>query len=178
MFQIKNYLRLLQIIGLLGLLALCLWLSLRPKEPNFTITEFSLPTSVSNENQSASFKYVLVVKNLDKESSIYYDDILMSFKYKQDMVGNNTIPRFDQGKDKTNNQVIDKVDVNAKVWGALAKAVSNGTAELNVDLSTSIQYKTWHVKSKHHKIKFQGVVPIGSEGKIKGKKKKVKLHGK
>ncbi|KAJ6737992.1 PROTEIN NDR1-LIKE [Salix koriyanagi] len=101
---------------------------------------------------------------------------LLSFKYKQDMVGNSTVPGFDQGKGNNDDQHVPPVEINQRVWRDLGKEIPRGTARLNVELFTSIKYKTWGIKSKHHKIKYQGAVPIGSDGKIKDKKKKVKLH--
>ncbi|XP_021642067.1 uncharacterized protein LOC110636599 [Hevea brasiliensis] len=154
MCEAKNfYLWLLQIIGLLGLLALCLWLSFRPKEPTFTITEFSVP-SISSQKSSAP-------------GDAYQDDT--------DTVGKRKISSFKQEKDK---KIQDRynMDADEKVQRALANSISNGNAELKADLSTMIRYNTWGIRSKHHAIHLQATIPVGSDGKISGKKKKIKLH--
>ncbi|KAE8728668.1 hypothetical protein F3Y22_tig00004111pilonHSYRG00058 [Hibiscus syriacus] len=85
-----------------------------------------------------------------------------------------TIPSFYQGKDKT-HRVVDQVDVKTRLWTGLRKAMMNATAELRADLSTKIKYKTWGIKSKHHRVNREGKIRIGKDGKISNKKKKVKL---
>ncbi|KAJ9136296.1 hypothetical protein P3X46_033388 [Hevea brasiliensis] len=183
MCEAKNfYLWLLQIIGLLGLLALCLWLSFRPKEPTFTITEFSVP-SISSQKSSApgdayqddTVSITLEIKNPNKDSSIYYNDTFFVLYFGQDTVGKRKISSFKQEKDK---KIQDRynMDADEKVQRALANSISNGNAELKADLSTMIRYNTWGIRSKHHAIHLQATIPVGSDGKISGKKKKIKLH--
>ncbi|KAB2007265.1 hypothetical protein ES319_D10G016900v1 [Gossypium barbadense] len=170
------YLWLLQVIGLLGILALCLWLAMRPKSPNYTIVNFSIPgANTSNESDHGSIQYELDIQNPNQDSGIYYDDIFLVFYHGEDKVGRKTIPSFYQGKDKT-RQVIDQVDVETRFWTVLRKAIMNATAELRVDLSTKIRYNTWGIKSKQHGINREGKIPIGKDGKISNKKKKVKLR--
>lgn len=188
MCQTKNfYLWLLQIVGLLGLLALCLWLSLRPRHPNYYIMDLSFPVSPNHNassqlggvNQEGTLTYILEIKNPNKDSSVYHDNILLMFYYGHDLLGNNSFPSFHQGRDKA-TQRMNHLDanINLQAWKALANAISNATAELTVDLLTRIRYNTWGVKSKHRGISLQGRIPIGSDGKIVGKKKKIKLRHK
>ena len=68
------------------------------------------------------------------------------------------------------------MDVDTGIWTALRNAIHNAIAELKVDLSTKIKYKTWGVKSKHHGIHKEGKLPVGKDGKKSNKKKKVKLR--
>ncbi|GMJ14607.1 non race-specific disease resistance 1 [Hibiscus trionum] len=166
----------LQIIGLIGLLALCLWLVLRPRSPNYTIVNFSVPSvNDSNASDHGIIQYELVIDNPNKNSGIYYDDIFLIFYHGVDTVGNNTIPSFYQRKDR-NSRVLNHVDVDTPLWTALRSAILNATAELRVDLSTNIKYKTWGIKSKHHGSHREGNIPIGKDGKISNNKKKVKLR--
>ncbi|XVF87668.1 hypothetical protein PTKIN_Ptkin18bG0139000 [Pterospermum kingtungense] len=170
------YLWLLQIVGLLGLLALCLWLALRPRSPNYTIMNFSVPAiNDSNAADHGVIQYELGIENPNKDSGIYYDDIFLIFYHGVDAVGNNTIPSFYQGRDR-NRQVLDHIEVETRLWTALRNAILNATAELRVDLSTKVKYKTWGIKSKHHGVQREGKIPIGKDGKISNKKKKVKLR--
>ncbi|KAK8330639.1 hypothetical protein V6Z12_A10G018500 [Gossypium hirsutum] len=171
------YFWLLQVIGLLGILALCLWLAMRPKSPNYTIVNFSIPgANTSNESDHGSIQYELDIENPNQDSGIYYDDIFLMFYHGEDKVGSKAIPSFYQGKDKT-RQVIDQMDVETRFWTVLRKAILNATAELRVDLSTKIRYNTWGIKSKQHGINKEGkIIPIGKDGKISNKKKKVKLR--
>ncbi|KAB1201319.1 Protein NDR1 [Morella rubra] len=177
MCEAKNfYVWLLEVLALLGILALCLWLALRPQSPSYTIVDFSIPQSslANNKGQNGTFLYDLEIENPNKDSSIYYDDILLTFFYGQDTVGQRTIPAFHQGTGRT-RKIIDYVDANPRVWRSLLNAISNATAEMKVGLLTRIQYKTWGKKSKHHGLDLQGHLKIGSNGKISGKKKKIKL---
>ncbi|MBA0839632.1 hypothetical protein Goarm_005338, partial [Gossypium armourianum] len=50
-------------------------------------------------------------------------------------VGNNTIPSFTEGKNRS-HQVLNHFDVDNPFWAALRSAILNATAELRVDLST------------------------------------------
>ncbi|KAE8664483.1 Late embryoproteinsis abundant (LEA) hydroxyproline-rich glycoprotein family [Hibiscus syriacus] len=169
------YLWLLQVVGLLGLLAFCLWLALRPRSPTYTIVNFSvLEANDSNASDHGTIHYELDIENPNEDSGIYYDDILLMFYYGEDKVGSKTIPSFYQGWDRT-HRVIDQVDVETRLWTGLHKAMMNATAELRADLSTKVKYKTWGIKSKHHGMNKEGKIRIGKDGKISNKKKKVKL---
>ncbi|XP_062162976.1 protein NDR1-like [Alnus glutinosa] len=180
MCETKNlYLWLLQVVALLGILAICLWLILRPRPPQCTIVDFSIPQSslVNKEGQNGTILYNLEIENTNTDSRIYYDDIFLTFYFGEDTVGEKRIPSFHQGTGRT-RQVIDYVDGNPRVWKSLLNALkSNAKAELKVGLLTRIRYKTWGKKSKHHKLELQGPLPVGSDGKILGKKKKkIKLR--
>lgn len=170
------YVWLLQVVALLGILALGLWLILRPRSPKYTIVDFSIPqSSLVKDGQNGTILYNLEIENPNEDSSIYYDDILFAFYFGQDTVGERTIPSFHQGIGKT-RQVMDRVDVNPRVWKSLLNAISNATADVKVGLSTKFRYKTLGKKSKHHKLELEGQLKVGSDGKISGKKKKIKLH--
>lgn len=169
------YLCVLEILALLGLLALVLWLSLRPKSPCYTIVDITIPKyDLENGGQNGTIVYVLEIQNSNKDSSIYYDNSLLTFYYGQDKVAEKTIPPFHQGRGKTRSE-IENMDVNPQVWRAVRNSILNATAELKVTLLTRIRYKTWGIRSKHHGLDLQGALPIGKDGKLSGKKKKIKL---
>lgn len=172
------YLCVLKFLLPLGFLALLLWLCLIPKPPRYTIVDFTIPMSDLDIDggKKGSMVYGLEIKNSNKESSIFYDDILLTFYYGQDTVGENTMPAFHQGRRRT-LRVVDHVEVaNQHLWTAIYVSILNGTAELKVALRTRIQYGTWGIKSKHHGVHLQAALPIGADGKISGKKKKIKLR--
>jgi hypothetical protein len=179
MCETKNlYLWLLQVVALLGILAICLWLILRPRPPQYTIVDFSIPQSslVNKEGQNGTILYNLEIENPNTDSTLYYDDIFLTFYFGQDTVGEKRIPAFHQGGKRT-RQMIDYVDGNPRVWKSLLNAlISNAKAELKAGLLTRIRYKTWGKKSKHLKLELQGLLQVGKDGKISGKKKKNKLH--
>ncbi|KAK8618315.1 hypothetical protein V6N13_132310 [Hibiscus sabdariffa] len=175
MCETKSFcLWLVQIIGLLGLLALCLWLALLPRSPTFIIVNFSVPTANDKDaSDHGTIQYELDITNPNEDSGIDYDDIVLVFYHGEDM-GSRTIPSFYQEEDKT-HLVIDQVDVETRLWSGLQKAIRNATAELRADLSTKIKYRTWGIKTKHHGINREAKIRIGKDGKISNKKKKVKL---
>ncbi|KAF3959659.1 hypothetical protein CMV_015543 [Castanea mollissima] len=160
MCEVKNfYLWLLQILALLGILALCLWLILRPKAPNYSIVDITIPPGslASSEDQNATIYYDLEIENPNKDSSVYYDDVLFTFYYGQYTVGQKTIPSFHQGRSKT-RQVVDYLEVKPSVWKSFRNAISNGKAELKASLLTKVRYKTWGQRSKHHKLDLRCVL--------------------
>ncbi|XP_059636002.1 protein NDR1-like [Cornus florida] len=170
---------LLQVVALLGLMAFFLWLGLHPRSPTYTIVGFSVPVSNNGSNtatvgkgndRNRTLTFYLEIENPNKDSSVYYDDILLKFYYNRVTVGKKALPSFRQGQDKT-SQFIDRVDANAIVWKKLRNAIANKTAEVKVDLVTKFRYKMWGRMSKHHGMNLQGRVPIGSDGNISGKKK-------
>lgn len=142
------------------------------------MVELTVPTSNNTHNGSSSLTYELEIQNSNEDSGVYYDDILMTFFFGQDPVADDVISSFYQGKDKTHHVRQDAKAKNTQIWKGVARAVANATAQLKVSLATQVQYKTWGKKSKHHGMNLEGVVPVGSDGKISGKKKKkkIKLH--
>lgn len=167
------YVWLLQVICLLGLLVLCLWLSLRPSNPSFSIVLVSINRT---SDQNGTIFYSLDIDNPNRDSSIYYDDIILRFLYGQqeDKVGETTIGSFHQGNRK--NRIVSDI-VNAKTgpFKPLFKAIANATAVLKASLLTKYRYKTWGIRSKFHGLDLKGILPIDSDGKLSRKKKKYPL---
>ncbi|GLT83219.1 hypothetical protein SLE2022_015210 [Rubroshorea leprosula] len=168
----------LQVAGLLIFLALCIFLALLAKSPTFTILDFSIPTtsncSINEECGDIIIPYLLEIRNPNKDSDIYYDDISVIFYHEQDVVGSNTIPSFHQGKNKK-KKVSSNVNGDPLVWRTLRNAMLNATAKqlpkLNVNVLTKIKYKTWGKLSKHHGIHKHASFTVGKDGRIPGKKK-------
>ncbi|KAF7840673.1 NDR1/HIN1-like protein 26 [Senna tora] len=142
--------------------------ALRPKSPSYSIAYISIPQSGQN---GSSIVYSIEIENPNKDSSIYFDDIVLSFLYGNDKVGESNIGSFHEGTGKTHN-FLQTVEANHGAFKPIANAISNATAELKVALMTRFRYKTWGIKSKFHGVNLQGTLPIGSDGKLAGKKKK------
>ena len=153
MCEPKNfYIWLLQFIGLLGLIALILWLSLRPKPPSYSIDFMSVPQSYV---QNGTIFYSLEIENPNKESSITYDDINLTFLYGENQVAQSTIGSFHQGVGKITN-VFQGTDASHGSLKPVVNAISNATAALKASLLTRFRYKTWGIKSKFHGVHLQG----------------------
>ncbi|KAL9327957.1 hypothetical protein ACSQ67_002960 [Phaseolus vulgaris] len=170
------YIWLLKVIGLLGLVVLCLWLALRPKSPSYSIVSISVEQP-SNSNGNGTISYSLEVENSNKDSSIYYDDTVLSFLYgeQEDEVGQTTIGAFHQEGSNTKD-VSNTVNAKPRPMKPLMNAISNATTELKVALMTRYRYKTWGIKSQFHGLHLKGILPIESNGKLSGKNKKYPLH--
>ncbi|XP_025650821.2 protein NDR1 [Arachis hypogaea] len=170
------YLWLAEFIGFLGLLALCLWLALRPKEPTCSVTFVTIDQP---SDQNGTIFYSLEFENQNKDSNIYYDDSTFLFLYgqRQDKVAETTLKSFHQG---TSSKRVESGTVHAKselLKTLLSNAIKNATSELKVALRTRFHYKTWGIKSKFHGLNLATNLPIGGDGKLKfsGKKNKYKL---
>ncbi|OVA11157.1 Late embryogenesis abundant protein [Macleaya cordata] len=183
MCKTKNfYLWVLQVVLLSGLLAFVLWLSLRPQNPIYTIVEFNfdpiLSSAVQNtsSNSTSTISFSLEVENPNKDSSIYYDNINVTVYYESDSIGGtDVIPSFYQDKSES-HQFKQFIHAEGQLLDKVFRAVSNRTAEFRVGLVTSIRFKTSGLKSKHHGMELQGRVKVGSDGKISGKKNKIRLR--
>ncbi|WVZ13055.1 hypothetical protein V8G54_017585 [Vigna mungo] len=166
----------LKVTGLLGLTALFLWLAIRPKSPSYSILFISVEQP-SNSNENGTILYNLEIENPNEDSSIYYEDTILSFLYgeQEDEVGQTTIGAFHQATSNTRD-VSNTVNAKPRPFKPLLKAISNATAELKVALMTKYRYKTWGIKSKFHGLHLKGILPIESNGKLSRKKKKYPLH--
>lgn len=151
-----------QIVILLGLLAFFIWLGIRPKSPSYTITEFTV--------QNGSISYALEIENPNKDSGIYFDDINLTFQNYQYIIGSINITHFYQDKGETTPK-IGIVEVVRDQRKQLEDQISSRKAQLQVFLVTRIQYRTWGIKSRHHKMQPNGQLPVGTDGKIPGKTK-------
>lgn len=161
---------LIKVVALLGVMAILLWLVWHPilVPPQFTIVNFSIPQSsiVNKEGQNGTVLYTFEIENPNSYSSIYYDDIFLKFYFGEDTVGEKRIPAFHQRQGMISH-VNDNMDANPRVWKSFLNAlISNAPAELKVGLRTRIQYKTFGKKRKHHKLDLQGLLPVGSDGKL------------
>lgn len=175
MCETKNfYLWLLQLVYIVGLLGFCLWLAVHPRSPTYTIIKFSVPlTSCSNGSGHRTIEYELGIENPNRDSSILYNDTFLTFYYGEDKVWNKTIHCFYQEKNQEGkiHKLIDRMDVETRLWTNLCKAIMTATAELRVNVSTKIVYDTLGIKSKQHGIKREGKIPIGKDGMISNKVK-------
>lgn len=177
------YLWLAQVIFLLGLIALLLWLSLRPKTPNYTIVDFFVHdlngenSTVPSDNggQNTTFTFEVEIANPNKESGIYYDTMNFTLFYGDMYVGSTAVDPFYQGYQKTATRM-ESINTGRKFLKDVFGVAFNGTAQLKVSMATSVRYRIWGRKTKHHGLALQGCLPVGPDGKIEGRKKKIKLH--
>ncbi|KAL2931604.1 Protein NDR1 [Bienertia sinuspersici] len=159
----------------LAVVALALWLDFRYQPPSFTIVEFSVPTTAS-KSQHHDIHVVLNIKNPNNVYSITYEYTILTINYGQETLGKSDLFVHHQPKDNE-MRVASQVEAHVHQWEALLKAISKppGEARLTVQLYTRIRYKNLGYNSKKSHLQYQGHFNIGSDGKISGKKKTVKL---
>lgn len=152
----------LDFIILLGLLALFIWLGIRPKPPSYTMTAFSV------ENSSISFS--IEIENSNKESEIYYGNVNFTCYDNQQLLGYKSFESFPQDKEEK-TPLSGTIVVTDKVWKALKAEIAQNKAQIHVKLVTKIRYRTWGIKSPRKNVHQKAELPIGSNGKIAGKTK-------
>lgn len=156
MSQTKSFtLWLLQIVVALGLLIFFLWLLLHPKQPTYAIIQFSVPTT-DNRNTTCA-----VNPHGGENGTISFGLQIQNTIPRSLIYYGNTLLKFYSEKDivakktmpsfyqrsERTSQIFDHVNAEAQVW---KKLVSNARAEL---------------------------IPVRTDGKISGKKKKkIRLH--
>jgi hypothetical protein len=175
MCESKYVCRFLLVIVLLSILAILLSIILTPYSPRFYIVDFSIPQSslVSKEGQNGTILFSLEIENQNAVSTVYYDDIFLTFYYGEEIVGEKTIPAFHQRAGRS-RKVFDYVDANPRVWKSFhSELMSNAKAKLMVGVASRIREK----RGKHHKLDLQRLLLVGKDGKILGKRrKKIKLR--
>ncbi|XP_043689774.1 uncharacterized protein LOC122640625 [Telopea speciosissima] len=197
MCETRNfYLWLIQVVLLTVILFLLLWFLLPPRSPKYTINDFYVPAFNEAMNTTTTTKEIsirnttiifhLEIENPNEDNTISSDAIKVTLFYGNDSLGE-TI--FNQIVSLNKGSIIENGIVNGDRQ-LLQKAVSGvvrnrmttktktaaATADLRMDLVTGVKYKMWFWKSKHHGVNMEGKVPVGKDGKISAKNKKLRLH--
>ncbi|KAL3522055.1 hypothetical protein ACH5RR_014889 [Cinchona calisaya] len=149
-----------QVIVLLGLLVFFMWLSIRPKSPRYTITDFSV--------QKGTIAFALEFENPNKDSGIFFNDIFLTCYNNQDNIGSANISSFSQGKEEITPK-IGIIYVDGKLWKALEDQIANRKAQFQAVLATKLRYRTWGIKSRRYKVHLNAQLPVGTDGKIPSK---------
>nr|XP_043620391.1 uncharacterized protein LOC122592266 [Erigeron canadensis] len=161
----------IQVLIVFSLIAVMIWLSTRPRSPEFTITSVYVP-SMANHNlskvqqnhtkaQNNSLVFVLKITNPNKRMTICYVDIIMKLHKGGFLMGSKPVEAFCQGRKKTITEEV-LIDVDDQ---ELRRVNAGGGEGLRVRVETSIKYHifTW---TKIHHIRFEGFVRIGTQGNV------------
>ncbi|XP_068644970.1 protein NDR1-like [Aristolochia californica] len=178
----RIYLWLVEVVLLFGLIGTLLWLSLTPKKPTYTLVGLEI-LALRNRNathgsskSSANISLELEIRNPNKKIGIYYEATHVTLFYGDHGVGQIVIGSFYQ-RGREIRREKQSVKAEKPFWRAVFRAVSNRTtADLRVDVTTFVKYLTLGLKSKRQKMEADGWVPVGSDGMISGKRKRIKLH--
>ncbi|XP_030967734.1 protein NDR1-like [Quercus lobata] len=186
--QVSIFLFLLEVVILLTSIAVVIWLILAPKSPIYIITNVHIPAlhgrnstshvyvssvamnSTLNHTRDPSILLDLIFSNPNKRVGIYYKDIYITLFHCDAHIGSKLLPGFYQGyKNATTYEVL--VEANKQFW----KEITNGTIDLRVCVENAVKYKIFVSKTKHYQIYTEAYVPVGSNGRMLGKKN-IKLH--
>ncbi|XP_077211535.1 protein NDR1-like [Tasmannia lanceolata] len=167
----RFYLWLVVVLLALGVVAFLCWVSVRPKSPTYTVVELYIPTGLN----TTTISFDLEIYNPNKKAGIYFDNMNITLVYGNHTLDPATIESFFLGHHKIARRT-ESVTADRHFWRAVFRAVSNGTAYLNVGLATKVRYQILGRMTKHYGMEMQGEVPVGSDRKISGKRKKTKLH--
>ncbi|KAK1326656.1 hypothetical protein QJS10_CPA01g00990 [Acorus calamus] len=169
---------LLQFLTLLGLLILCLWLTLLPKSPTYTIVylyapPFTVAPPQNNTTNNNDIQFRVEIDNPNDKSGIQYGDTNLTIYYYDGYVGSATLPSFYQGNGKTYVWV----GVVSVVGGGNSRfrAARNGSAELRVMVAAAMRHRVMGVKGRWKRVELGGFVGVGLDGRMSGKNRKVKL---
>lgn len=171
---------LLQILTLTLLLIFFLWLSLRPSSPSYSIIDFSVPAVATYNLTNSSVSVLFEFSNDNKGGSVCYDNISMSVYTGKDSIGTVSLPSFSQGHEKRTQVpgMLKGTDgmINGRVMEEMVARIANRSAEVRVGLVTVVRYRIWWWRSRQHWMNVEVGVGVGVDGKISGKKKKIKMH--
>ncbi|KAJ4977036.1 hypothetical protein NE237_002142 [Protea cynaroides] len=173
------------VIVLAVVLFVLLWFFLPPRNPRYTIIDFNVPalnTSIYSVGQEISIRNTTItfrieIENPNDDYTISSDETKVTLYYGNDSLGEipfKEIVSLDKGTVREDGVVNGDGEILQK---AVSGAVRNQTKEfIRVNLMSTVRYKMWVWKSKHHRINMEAQVPVGKNGKISAKKKKVRLH--
>ncbi|KAK9133539.1 hypothetical protein Scep_013067 [Stephania cephalantha] len=179
---------LIQVAVLSIILVLVLWLSLRTRTPNFSIQNLTIDplptTNITNTTTTATnttITFDLEIENPNKDYNIWYSGVDLIWYHGGDTLGgasSTTVSKsFSQGKSETNNFSNLKVNVYGEnCTRFIQELVTSETAKLEARLATEIKYRMGVLRSKRHGLNLKGSAEVGRDGKIKGKKKRMKLR--
>ncbi|XP_042516832.1 uncharacterized protein LOC122091076 isoform X2 [Macadamia integrifolia] len=194
MCETRNfYLWLLQVVVLTIILFLLLWFLLPPRSPKYTIIDFYVPAFNEAMNTTTSpgqeilihnttIIFHLEIENPNEDYTITCDLTKVTLYYGNDSLGETTfqqIVSMDKGEIVENGMVNgDRHLLQKAVSGAVRNRTTTKTMnmELRMGLVNRIKYKMWFWKSKHHGVNMEGKVPVGKDGKISAKKKRLRLY--
>lgn len=168
------YLWLLQVIILSLLLLFFLWLTLRPSSPSFTLTNFSINTTTSNNASSISFS--IDFSNDNKRGRVYYDKINIAVYSRNASIATTRVDAFDQGHEKSSS-VSGEVFGGGREWDEVVKVIERRRrVRLRVELVAAVRYRIWLWRSRWHWMDVEAGISVGFGGKISGRRKKIKMH--
>ncbi|KAJ7946236.1 Late embryogenesis abundant protein, partial [Quillaja saponaria] len=176
--QCSIYLWFLQVVIVLVLISVVIWLCLTPKSPNYTISNAYIP-ALDTRNftlhhnhivRNTSIVFNLGISNPNKGMGIYFDDSYITLHHNATTIGSMTLMGFYQGH-KQNDTFEVLLNAGNRFW----ERIVTWPMDLRVCLKTLVRYEIFGHKTRHHLMKLEANIHIGSDGFISGDMN-VKLH--
>lgn len=163
-----------QVVAVLCLTSIVIWLCLVPKNPIFTIVDFSFlffnikNSSLHSDNNSVILN--LEIFNPNKGKSIYYNDINFALNYNGLVVGKNSTKGFYQGHKIITRKEVQMYIVDELFW----QEIGNGRSiDFVVGLETTVKFKilAWRTKPRWLKyVAYMSNVTMSTNGTISSEK--------
>lgn len=169
-----------QVLAILCLISVVIWLCLVPKNPIFTIVDFSfLVLNIKNSSLHSGNNSVLLnleIFNPNKGMSIYYNDINLALNYSGLVVGKYSTKGIYQGRKNITRKEVQMYIVDELFWLEIGRRSINFV----VGLETTVKFKifAWRTKQRGLKyVTYMSNVTMSSNGTISCEKL-VKLYPK
>ncbi|XP_077234428.1 NDR1/HIN1-like protein 10 [Tasmannia lanceolata] len=141
---------------IIGGITFIIWLVLRPRLPDFSISSASVsPLNTSSSSQlTANWDLTFSVRNPNKKMNIYYDRIVASVVYGQDVLSVTTLQPFYQAKRNLTTvrarMVVDSFYVGDKVMRNIAAERSLGAVNFNFRLVAWVRFRSGAWRTRRH----------------------------
>ncbi|KAL6573888.1 hypothetical protein OROHE_001430 [Orobanche hederae] len=167
----------LALVFLFGLIALIIWLSLRPYRPRFHVQEFSIPglaQLIGPEN--VQIIYNVTARNANKKSGIYYDSTELAVYYRDQRIGGSHLlfPFYQEPKNTTVIAGLlggDDLMVTGQRWNQFKADQGHGEVFFRVEISSTTRFRTWTWVSRRNKVRANCPAGVGPDGLILSKYK-------
>ncbi|OIT32515.1 hypothetical protein A4A49_27083 [Nicotiana attenuata] len=172
-YNIDLYCWFFQVAAVLSLISLVMWLCLIPRNPIFTLVDFSfLDLNVKNSSLHGDNNSVILnleIFNPNKGMSIYYNDINFTLNYNGLVVGRSSTQGIYQGHKNITRKEVQMYNVDELFW----RGIGNGSIDFVVRLETKVKFKIFKRRTKLREINYVAYISnmtISSNGTISGEK--------
>ncbi|XP_075091883.1 protein NDR1-like [Nicotiana tabacum] len=160
-----------QVAAVLSLISLVMWLCLIPRNPIFTLVDFSfLDLNVKNSSLLGDNNSVILnleIFNPNKGMSIYYNDINFTLNYNGLVVGRSSTQGIYQGHKNIARKEVQMYNVDELFW----QGIGNGSIDFVVRFETKVKLKIFKWRTKLRQINYVAYMSnmtMSSNGTISG----------
>lgn len=161
----------LALLVVLGLVAIFLWLSLRPHRPRLHVISFSVTGLLNQLNgfRNASIVFNVTARNPNRNVDIYYDGMKGNVFYSEQQLGLKTPLLLPFRQPRKNTTYVNGVFTGASLavtdesW---KQVLAGGSGVFRLELTSGIRFKVAKWKTRHRRMDASCVVSVGPDGQI------------